>query len=711
MATAASDTAADLWADRIRQVLAAYDEPLLRQVAHRLLKPRNHWPVDELVERAVATLGNAVAVDRKIKELPPGSRRLLAVIGLSRQPHWRVGHLLAILATLGESEGLTPVQALLETGLLYPELPAGSPPLKAFDEWLGGSGVLAARLFAHPDVVARVAADDLGLPELTPVEAPGAHPRAADGLEWLLRMAVVWQQVSEGPLRLTQQQSLFKRDLSRLQTDELLNAPFAEQVVPVPDAGLFALVLASATGLLALEDGEMKARPFPPAWDDDLGTVLRSLWAALPTAEWWDPMAGWMPVEGEPHPFPSLAPLAFLALSRLPAGAWADPAEVGRWLYEKHPSWRGRLGKGPGAIAESEGWARTLLLGVGFPMRLTDAVETPGGWMVRLSDFGRHLLCGAPEPALGHDFRQTLLVQPSCEVVAYRQGLTPALVSKLTRFARWKVLGAACILELEAASVYHGLESGLSLAELTRVLQQHGMRPVPPSVADLLQRWANKRERITLYHSATLLEFATPADLDQAVSRGLVALKLTDRIGLVDDGEAIDYRHFRLTGNRDYESKPQRCLQIDPDGVTFAVDAAQSDLLLEAELGRIAEPVSANGVGPRRYQLTPKSLRTAAAAGLSVGDLDQWFVERGGQPLSSAGRLLFQGAPPARALRQTVVYLPNEEAADGVVQWPATARWVEERLGPTAVVVAEENLEPFRAQLAEIGVELKTAEE
>src|SRR5687768_7208418 len=104
MATAASDTAADLWADRIRQVLAAYDESLLRHVAHRLLKPRNHWPVEELVERAVATLGNAVAVDRKVKELPPGSRRLLAVIGLSRQPHWRVGHLLAVLATLDESE-------------------------------------------------------------------------------------------------------------------------------------------------------------------------------------------------------------------------------------------------------------------------------------------------------------------------------------------------------------------------------------------------------------------------------------------------------------------------------------------------------------------------------------------------------------------------------------------------------------------------------
>src|SRR6185369_15162163 len=103
--------------------------------------------------------------------------------------------------------------------------------------------------------------------------------------------------------------------------------------------------------------------------------------------------------------------------------------------------------------------------------------------------------------------------QPNAEVIAYRQELTPAVVAALTRFAKWKGFGAACTLELTAEHTYRGLESGLTLAEIVQTLNRHGSRPVPPAVADLLQRWANKRERIVVYSAATLVEFATTADL------------------------------------------------------------------------------------------------------------------------------------------------------------------------------------------------------
>ena len=55
-------------------------------------------------------------------------------------------------------------------------------------------------------------------------------------------------------------------------------------------------------------------------------------------------------------------------------------------------------------------------------------------------------------------------------------------------------------------------------------------------------------------------------------------------------------------------------------------------------------------------------------------------------------------------MRLLVVKLPTVEIADGVMQWPATRSLVTERLGPFAVIVAEENLEAFRAALAEVGV-------
>ena len=72
---------------------------------------------------------------------------------------------------------------------------------------------------------------------------------------------------------------------------------------------------------------------------------------------------------------------------------------------------------------------------------------------------------------------------------------------------------------------------------IQQALARHSARPVPPSIADLLQRWANKRERITVYASAVLVEFPTAADLDAAVSRGIVSVKLTDRMGLTADGK------------------------------------------------------------------------------------------------------------------------------------------------------------------------------
>ena len=63
---------------------------------------------------------------------------------------------------------------------------------------------------------------------------------------------------------------------------------------------------------------------------------------------------------------------------------------------------------------------------------------------------------------------------------------------------------------------------------------------------------ANKRDRITVYPSAATFEFATAAELSEALSRGLPAVKITDRLAVVPREQDIDYKHFRLTGTRDY---------------------------------------------------------------------------------------------------------------------------------------------------------------
>src|SRR5581483_6812346 len=126
----------------------------------------------------------------------------------------------------------------------------------------------------------------------------------------------------------------------------------------------------------------------------------------------------------------------------------------------------------------------------------------------------RWLLGLSPAPPTETAFPRTLLVQPNLEIVAYRQGLTPALLDLLARVATFQSLGSVCTLQLGPESVYRALESGLTFETILQTLEQHGTRPTPPAVVDSLRTWSNKRDRITVYPSAALLEFATKEDLD-----------------------------------------------------------------------------------------------------------------------------------------------------------------------------------------------------
>lgn len=685
----------------VRAALDGYSEAVRRQVAASLLKSRNHIPVDELTDRILTTLANPPAVDRRLKDLPPDARKLLALLGLTRRPHWKVGHLLTTLAAVGHADGVAPVRAAFDAGLLYPLRPEGAPVLDAFEGWLGEAGVLEAAVFAHPLVTARARTEPFDLPDLGDAEPrePAAH---ADGLEWPLRVAAVVQLAGETPFRRTQAGVLFKRDLTRLQTSDLLAAPTSDVRPAAPDLGVLATCWAVETGSLVSDGEDWRA-----AHPDPAGSLLQAithLTAGLFGVEHWDPLLGGVAYSNGLSPFPSAAAGVLLLLAGSPG--WVPASAAAEWLWAHHPSWSGTLSKEAQAT-RGTGWVETLLAGVLLPLRLVD-VAADGGLTARLSDLGRHLFADGPRPADPPDFPQTLLVQPNAEIIAYRQGLTPALVASLTRFARWKGFGAACTLELTAEQTYRGLESGLTVAGVIQTLNRHGSRPVPPAVADLLQRWANKRERIIVYTAATLVEFQSSADLDAALSRGVVAVRVTDRVGLCPNGADPDFKHLRLVGNREFDARPVRCVSVADDGVTLTVDAAQSDLLLEPEITRLADPIP-DATGPRKYAVTPASVARAVQSGWAPPELDAWFAARTGGPLPPAAKLFTQAAalPPSLASRRLVVQLPNEAATDGLMQWPVTRRLLEERLGPTAVAVDDANLDTLVMTLAEIGLRVE----
>src|SRR5262249_19531824 len=156
---------------------------------------------------------------------------------------------------------------------------------------------------------------------------------------------------------------------------------------------------------------------------------------------------------------------------------------------------------------------------------------------------------------------------PNLEVIAYRQGLSAGLVTRLTRCAEWKSLGAACTLQLGPETVYRALEAGETFESIRLTLEQHSTRPIPPAVLDSLPPWPDERKPTPVSPRATPLDFATPAALTAALARGLPAIRVSARLAVVVSEEAIDFRHFRLTGTRDYALPPEQCVSVGPDGL------------------------------------------------------------------------------------------------------------------------------------------------
>ena len=708
------------WSELQRRTLECYDEALLRQVAARLVKPRNQWPVEELIERGSATLENPVVIDRRLQDLTPPARRVLALIGHSRQPYWQLGNLVELTIALGHGDGLQPVLELLEAGLLYPSLQdakespgqngVSARKIKSFEQWMAAPGPAGLLVFAPPSIAARSLREDLGLPDLSAEdpEPSSLNPaQEADGLEWLLRLAVLWQQVAAAPLRRTLQRGFFKRDFERLQQEALLNAVPADRLVDVPDAAFLMIALAELQGMVQEVEGELRAGPLPETWEKGLAAALESLWLDLPRLSAWNPLDGWRGGEAPAgNPFPSAYLLAFLLLARLPEGASVRPETIEQWIVTQHPYWTSESLR----PSRQQPWLETFLLGVAYQLRLVQAVHGEDGWRVRLSPMGRWLLGLAEAPNLETVYTQTLLVQPNLQILAYRQGLTSNLIARLTQFAAWENLGAACMLQLHPETVYRALEAGQSFDSIRLTLEQHGTRAIPLAVLDSLRTWSNKRDRITVYPSATLLEFAGAEDLNDALARGLRAERLSDRLAVVASEETIEYRHFRLAGTRDYALPPEKCVQVEEDGVTLSIDLARSDLLLETEVPRFAESMGGGTAnGRRQYRLTPESLSAGREAGLSLTALETWFYQRAGLPLPAAARLLMtagQGEAP-RLRRHLVLHIASEELADGIEQWPQTRELIAERLGPTALVVAEENVAALRERLSEAGIPLE----
>jgi hypothetical protein len=122
-------------------------------------------------------------------------------------------------------------------------------------------------------------------------------------------------------------------------------------------------------------------------------------------------------------------------------------------------------------------------------------------------------------------------------------------------------------------------------------------------------------------------------------------VRLSDRLAVVPNESDVDFRHFRLTATRNYGLPPEKCVDVEPDGVSLSIDLARSDLLLDTE--------------------------------------------------------------PPELKRLLVLAMPTPELADGLRQWPGTRSLIQGQLGPTALVVQEEHLPLLQERLHALGMTVR----
>ncbi|QEH37175.1 hypothetical protein OJF2_57620 [Aquisphaera giovannonii] len=672
------------------------------------------------------------------------ARMVLTLFAMTDTTVWPLAGLRLALQCLGV-EPAAAVRELLEPALAAIDGPLDPAGPASFPGHLDETSPPWLLIRIHP---AAPGAVRVTLPEAPPrpLEEPVVQVRDADALEPVIRLGAIWQRVGAEPLRQTMQGVLYKRDLERVEGDAVLSGDVSDAPEPAPRLPILWLSLARRVGLIKEEDDRLTAAgaEFWPENAIHLPSMIATGWLGLRT---------WRESEPSPRtPDPGILlayarPAVILWLAALAEDRWVALEDLAEHLRALAPGWDrtstgaaggdataaprrdappkrriagpgGRNGRGDQAL-------RAILLGSGFAVGMIRVGEErgTGRTAVQLTPLGRYVLTLGPPPPASPTLEHFLFVQPNLEMIAYRQGLSPRLVGRLSQFAWWSKIGAALELKLTQESVVFGLETGLNAGRMIEILSSHSQRALPSLVPDAIGRWASHRDRVTYYAAATLLEFGSRQERDEAshswnLDSPDTFLPVGDRFILVESAEKVPRDRISSRAARDYRLPPERCVAVEDDGITLAVDPNRSDLLVDAELRRIADeapPPRGAGQGAalsRRYVVGAGSLLRAAELGLGADQIGDWFLGRTGSPPSPAIALLLRSITPGegpatvRARRLLVLTTPTPEVADGLVQHPASRDLVGERIGPTSLVVAEEDLGRLRSAAESVGLRM-----
>jgi hypothetical protein len=699
---------------------------------------------DEITEY----LDRPAAAQTLIARLSVGARLGLCLFALTESTSMRTAGLYHALGMLGV-QPIDAIVELLELGLLVISFESELRSMDYFPAAIDRSFETLDLVLVHPGI-ASVIRTTKPAAKMPGVVSAVSQVREADGLEPILRLGALWQRIGIEPLRQTQQGVLYKRDRERIEEDPVLAALFSDALEPVNDPAPFLLALARRVGLIEPDPAGERLLAAPTQfWDDNavhLPQMIATGWMSLQS---WQESTGELLDKAKSAAVRYLRTAALLWLATLDDSEWVAIDDLAEHLTALWPAWdrlfltdepvesqvpkrkpgprdRSRASTVAASRPRDPNLLSLLLRGTAHSLGLVREAEDRGSHrrVVQLTPLGRYVLALGPSPPTRPSFEHFLFVQPNFELIAYRQGLTNHLIGRLSRFAWWVQIGAALELKLTRESILHGLENGETAASMLEILRKHSQRPLSHNVQDAVTNWASRREHVTYYAAASLIEFSSQRERDLALASWPASnqpepIVVSDRFLLVEDEDSVPFDRLRQTSSRDYRRPPDTCATIEPDGVTLALDPARSDLLVDAELARFADELppeatiaeKQHGPAPRRFVVTMESLRRGSSRGMTAGQLAEWYTRRTGAEIPPAVRLLLAirsaQVPPLRPTRILVLTVTSADLLDGLLQHPAIRPWLGDRLGPDSVTIADDCLIPLQKALQDLGIRLE----
>lgn len=300
------------------------------------------------------------------------------------------------------------------------------------------------------------------------------------------------------------------------------------------------------------------------------------------------------------------------------------------------------------------------------------------------------------------------IVQPNFEVVVYLDRASAAQLAFIERVAARKPSsGATALYQLTRDTVYAALESGMSAFMVQETLRAASVYPLPDNVSQMLVDWAARRERLTLYRTASLVEYSDQASRDAALASG------------TSPGSPIGERFIVLTPPTspaalqpgrtvDYLAAPVRCVEVTEEGEVH-IRSAKADLLVQGTVAAWAEPVADN----THWRLTQSSIERAIKAGWTTEEILATLHQRTLQPVPALMQVAIRAWAGERTLPRAVavasdmlLHIADPGVAQAIAGSTMLQPYLRGQLGPHTFLVHREAACALRQCLDKLGLQV-----